>query len=147
MKHLQSYTLMLGVLILGLGTNSCVKESTGAVAETAKNVVGTWKITSVMRNGVDITSFFDFTQFNIQFKEDGTYLLSHPVPFVVSENGAWSLDDPTHPLRISFVQNGSAEVFNNEFNYPVVDGNRRIILTGAPGCRSNTYQYALMEVK
>ena len=147
MKLKQSYILMLCTLLALVFTNFSSKESTGSVPEGNKNVVGRWKIAAVTRNGVDITSFFDFAAFSIEFKENGTYVISNRVPFVVSKNGSWSLDDPTHPLRISFSQEGSAETFTNEFNYPVVGESRRIILTGSPGCNLNTYQYSLVAIK
>ncbi|MCH5596476.1 DUF5004 domain-containing protein [Niabella ginsengisoli] len=147
MKPVQSYILTLCILLALFCASSCTKESTKSVSESNKNVIGTWKISGVTRNGVDITSFFDFTPFSIEFKDNGTYVINNQVPFVVSKNGSWSLDDPTHPLRISFSQAGSAETFTNEFNYPVVGESRRIILTGSPGCSLNTYQYSLVEVK
>lgn len=147
MKSVQSYILTLCIIFLLFFINSCTKESTKSPSEPDKNIMGTWKISGVMRNGVDITSFFDFTSFSIEFKENGTYVINNPVPFVVSKNGSWSLDDPMHPLRISFSQSGSAETFTNEFNYPVVGESRRIILTGSPGCSLNTYQYSLVEIK
>jgi|GEM_PF-1953149 len=127
--------------------NSCKKEQTGVNAEAVKTIAGTWKIAGVVRNGVDITAHFDFTRFSIRFNENGTYTMEHQVPFVVLKDGTWSLDDAAHPLHISFVQNGSSETFTNEFDYPVVNGVRRIILKGSPGCATNTYQYALEAVQ
>lgn len=141
-KFVLVFILIPSLLILV--TNSCKRENTTIYSEANKNVVGTWKITAVTRNGVDITNYFDFSAFNITFNEDGSYVITNPVPFVVSKNGKWVLDDLTHPLHISFTQNGNALTFTNEFNYPVVSGVRRIILTGSPGCVKNTYQYALV---
>ncbi len=133
-----AFTLLLLLLV-----NSCQKENTKVNAEAPKDITGSWKIVSVTRNGVDITNYFDFSSFRIQFKEDGSYIIGHEVPFVVAKDGTWSLDDGAYPLRISFVQQGGSQAFVNEFEYPVVEGMRRIILKGSPGCTKNTYQYAL----
>jgi len=134
-------------LLLLLLVNSCQKESTKINTEAPKDIVGTWKIASVTRNGVDITNFFDFSAFKIQFKDDGSYIVGHEAPFVIAKDGTWSLDDGAHPLRLSFVQQGGSQTFVNEFEYPVVEGARRIILKGSPGCTMNTYQYALVAAE
>ena len=140
------FSVSLAVLLV-LMINSCQKESTSINPEAKKSITGSWKIASVTRNGVDITSYFDFTAFEIQFKEDGNYIVGDQAPFIIAKNGTWSLDDDTHPLRISFTQQGESKAILNEFEYPVVEGVRRIILKGSPGCRSNVYQYALVEIK
>lgn len=124
---------------------SCKKENTTLLSESKKNIAGIWKISSVLRNGVDITNDFDFTGFTINFKDDGSYAIAKLVPFVVAKNGSWSLDDPTNPLHISFHPDGSTDLFVNEFKYPIRDGIRTIVLTGSPGCNKNTYQYTLVN--
>ncbi|WP_346238362.1 DUF5004 domain-containing protein [Niabella insulamsoli] len=147
MKQYRYAALIAAFFVVAGLVYSCTKETTRAIPEAAKNIAGSWKIVSVSRNGVDITNFFDFTGFNIEFRQDGSYTINNPVPFIVSQNGSWSLDDPTHPLRISFTQANTSQTIINEFNYPVVGGARQIILTGSPGCTANTYQYALEAVK
>ncbi|ANH83061.1 hypothetical protein A8C56_20585 [Niabella ginsenosidivorans] len=144
MKPVKIFFLIVGFTLFSVGINSCKKEQTKIHPEASKNIVGTWKIASVIRNGVDITPYFDFAPFSIEFKEDGSYIVNNQAPFVISKNGTWSLDDPTHPLHISFRQEGASQTFTNEFDYPVVEGARRIVLRGAPGCTSNTYQYSLV---
>ncbi|HMR83273.1 MAG TPA: DUF5004 domain-containing protein [Niabella sp.] len=134
-------------LLLLLLVNACQKENTRINAEAAKDIVGTWKIASVTRNGVDITDYFDFSAFRIQFKGDGSYIVGHEAPFVIAKDGTWTLDDGAYPLRISFIQQGGSQAFVNEFEYPVVEGVRRIILKGSPGCNRNTYQYALVAAE
>ncbi|HEX7756674.1 MAG TPA: DUF5004 domain-containing protein [Niabella sp.] len=147
MKSVKIVALLIGLTLLSVVINSCKKEQTKINPEAGKNIVGTWKIVNVTRNGVDITPYFDFTPFSIEFKEDGSYVVNNQAPFVISKNGTWSLDDPTHPLHISFMQEGASETFINEFDYPVVEGVRRIVLRGAPGCTSNTYQYSLIAAQ
>ena len=139
-------SISLAVLLV-LMVNSCQKESTRINSEAKKNITGSWKIAAVTRNGVDITNYFDFTGFEIQFKEDGSYTVGNQAPFIIAKNGTWSLDNDTHPLRISFTQQGESKAISNEFDYPVVEGVRRIILKGSPGCRSNVYQYSLVATE
>ncbi len=147
MRNFKLAKLVVLLLMVLLMNFSCNKESSKIYPEAVKDIAGTWKIASVTRNGVDITNNYDFSAFTIKFNGDGSYELSNLIPFVVLKNGSWQLDDPTHPLHISFTQRGASGVFTNEFNYPVVNGVRRIILTGSPGCSKNTYQYALVAVQ
>ena len=65
------------------------------------------------------------------------------LPFVVSGDGTWSVNDPLHPMLLSFKENGAAEGVNLDFNYPFADGNRTISITLSPGCKSNSYVYTL----
>lgn len=111
--------------------------------EAVKNISGTWKLKTVTRNGVDITKTMDFSRFQLHLNTDGSYNIQNYLPFVVSEDGTWQVNDPQHPMRISFKENTSGEAFDLDFNYPVVDGQRAISITLSPGCHSNTYVYTL----
>ena len=46
---------------------SCKVEEIAPVAEAPKDISGSWKIIKATRNGTDITSTFDFSQFRIHF--------------------------------------------------------------------------------
>lgn len=112
--------------------------------ESVKSLNGTWKIVDAVRNGTDLTSRFDFSHFKITFS-DSSYAIDSLVPFVVSQNGKYHLDDPGYPFKIYFeTQNDSAKELDLE--YPIVNGARNIILTFSPGCSSNTYTYTLQKV-
>jgi hypothetical protein len=113
-------------------------------AESTKVINGTWKIINASRNGTDLTSRFNFSHFSITFN-DGSYTLDSIVPFVVAQNGSYHLDDPQYPYKIYFqAQNDSTKEL--DFQYPVINGVRNIILVFSPGCSSNNYIYTLQKV-
>ncbi len=76
------------------------------VPEQAKDIAGEWRIVKAMRNGIDITTLTDFTQFRIRFNADQQYTIENPLPFIVSKNGSCAIDDPKYPFRITFSQTG-----------------------------------------
>lgn len=114
--------------------------------EGRKDINGTWQIINVTRNGQDITANFDFSRFRIKFLPDHTYTIRNHVPFIVKDGGTWSLDDPQYPFNIAFKQAGQEESLITEFNYPIVEGERRLYLTFSPGCKDNIYRYIMEEV-
>jgi hypothetical protein len=109
--------------------------------ESEKNIAGSWKIAKVIRNEADITALMDFSRFRILFNADNTYTITNYLPFVVKENGTWSLDDPQFPFYLNLAEDGSADMITTAFNYPVTGGKRIITLSCSPGCQSNTYTY------
>jgi len=121
--------------------HACKREAI-AVPEQVKDLSGEWRITKAVRNGVDITGLADFSQFRIRFTSDRQYMIENPLPFVVSQNGSYTLDDPKYPFRITFTQAGMDTV-STSFTYPVVNGKRNLNLTFSPGCTANTYLYTL----
>lgn len=118
---------------------------TGDYNEPIKDIAGSWQVIKIERNGEDITSMVNFSQFRINFMEDGTYGFENYLPFVVSRPGTWSLDDPQYAFKIKF-QPESQEAKSVEFSYPIEDGKRQIQISGSPGCSSNTYIYTLQSV-
>jgi hypothetical protein len=138
------YTKLLSLFCLMFLLSTCdVFENTGTGIpdESEKNIAGVWKIAKVIRNEVDITALMDFNQFRIRFNADNTYTIAHYLPFIVKENGTWSLDDPQYPFHLNLTENGSANVLTTAFNYPVTGGKRIITLSFSPGCQSNIYTY------
>jgi hypothetical protein len=130
--------LLLGILF------SCKVEHATPPNEPVKNIAGTWGITDVTRNGTDLTSGFDFSQFRIVFT-DSTYTIDSLVPFIVTHNGKWAFNDPQYPFTLIFTPTDSPGV-STPFLFPVANGVRNIVLTFSPGCPSNTYQYTLQKV-
>jgi hypothetical protein len=124
--------------------NSCKRKDI-LVPEQAKDIAGEWRITKAMRNGIDITTLTDFTQFRIRFTSDLQYTIENPLPFLVNRNGSYAMDDPKYPFRITFHQTGGAAV-SSTFTYPVVNGKRNMNFSFSPGCTANTYQYTLEKV-
>lgn len=131
------------VLVIAL-LSSCKTEKIAPVAESAKDIAGSWKVLKATRNGTDITSLIDFTQFRVNFDNEGNYTLVNRMPFIVGANGKYALDDPSYPFNISFAPTGG-QLTKTTFNYPVVSGVRQINLTFSPGCTLNTYIYTLVK--
>ncbi len=139
------FTLPICLLMtLSLVITSCKRKEI-LVPEQAKDIAGEWRITKAMRNGIDITTLADFTQFRIRFTADQQYTIENPLPFIVSKNGSYAIDDPKYPFRITFSQTGGAAV-SSSFTYPVVNGKRNMNFSFSPGCAANTYLYTLERV-
>jgi hypothetical protein len=131
------------VLVLGTLFGSCKMEKVGPVAESVKDISGNWKIIKATRNGADLTSIVDFSQFRLNFNQ-GKYSLVNKVPFLVSQNGAYALDDPKYPFKITFTA-GTATPVSTAFNFPIVNGARQLTITFSPGCANNTYVYVFQK--
>src|SRR5687768_928328 len=131
MKNIYMQALAIMMLVSCL---SCENNDDDALAESVKNIDGSWKVVSVTRNDLDITSAFDFTRFRVDFSEDGTYSFENYLPFIVKQPGTWALDDPQYPFKINFSEGSSAEMVAADLTYPVVQGKRQIQLTFSPGC-------------
>ncbi|MGN7720472.1 DUF5004 domain-containing protein [Chitinophaga sp. 22620] len=139
------FTLPICLLMtLSLVIASCKRKEI-LVPEQAKDIAGEWRITKAMRNGIDITTLTDFTQFRIRFNADQQYTIENPLPFIVSKNGSYAIDDPKYPFRITFSQTGGTAV-SSSFTYPVVNGKRNMNFSFSPGCAANTYLYTLERV-
>ncbi|MDR6571294.1 DUF5004 domain-containing protein [Chitinophaga ginsengisegetis] len=140
MKSRFHICLLMPILVLFI--NSCHRSEI-LVPEPVKDIAGEWRIVKAVRNGVDITTLTDFTKFRIRFTTDLQYTIENPLPFIVSKNGSYALDDPKYPFRISFSQTGISSPVSTTFTYPVVNGKRNINFTFSPGCAANTYDYTL----
>lgn len=125
---------------------SCQTEEAFVPTESVKDLSGSWRIIHATQNKADITQTVDFTSFRLNFLSDSTYTIENPLPFIVSKNGSWSLDNPSYPFKITFTGTGGATPATTDFVYPVVNGKRNIILKFSPGCINNTYQYTLEKV-
>lgn len=122
---------------------ACKKVSEGTPTEPIKNISGSWMIIKALRNGTDLTSRFDFSGFRINFSDTG-YIITNPVPFIVSKNGRWHFDDPQYPFKMFFTAQ-SDTVKSSAILYPIVSGLRNIVISFSPGCTSNIYQYTLQK--
>ena len=136
-----------GMLLMALLLLGCSQFSDDSkpydVAEVAKNVGGVWKLKSVTRNDIDITSDMDFSKFELHITNDGRYHIENYLPFVVEKDGTWSTDDPLYPFQLSFLEDGATSSVNVDFNFPVVNGQRSLNITLSPGCANNVYTYTL----
>jgi hypothetical protein len=139
------YMQALAVMML-VSCLSCDHSDEDAPAEPVKNIEGTWKVVSVTRNDVDITTAVDFSQFRINFGPDDAYSFEHYLPFIVKQQGTWFLDDPHYPFKINFREGSNAETVATDLTYPIVKGKRQIQLSFSPGCATNKYKYVLERI-
>jgi hypothetical protein len=131
------------LVIAVMMTSSCKTEKVVPNHEVVKDINGSWQVIRATRNGADITSLTDFTQFKLTF--DGTnYTLTNKLPFLVLQNGTYSLDDPAYPFQISFTPMASKPVATT-FTYPIVNGVRQLSITFSPGCPNNSYVYTFQK--
>jgi hypothetical protein len=121
-------------------------EKIGTAKEAVKDITGNWKIIKATRNGADLTSIVDFSQFRLNFNE-GKYALVNKVPFLVSQDGTYALDDPKYPFKITFTAGGSSSPVATAFNFPIVNGARQLTITFSPGCTNNSYVYVFQKVQ
>jgi hypothetical protein len=146
MKTLNRFFVLISLVPM-LTWQSCKVESVANVTETTKSIAGNWKIIKVTRDGTDITNYWglDFTKFMITFTNNA-YTITNPLPFIVSQNGAYSLNDPKVPTQITFTATGGSPI-TTDFVFPIVTGVRNISLqfSANPGCNDNTYVYTLAQ--
>jgi hypothetical protein len=140
-KTLYFKLLSLGLICLLAACDLLENNSINIPEESEKNIDGVWKIAKAVRNEADITALMDFSQFRLRFNADHTYAIENYLPFIVKENGTWSLDDPQYPFHLNLTEDGSAEVITTALNYPAAGGERIITLSFSPGCQSNSYTY------
>ena len=138
--HLQLLLIMAVVLI----ASSCKTEKVLPQKEALKDITGNWQVIKATRNGTDLTNIVDFSQFKLNFA-NGNYTLENKLPFLVNQNGSFSLDDPQYPFKITFTAPGAQPV-STIFTYPVLNGKRQLSLTFSPGCANNSYVYVLQQV-
>lgn len=132
--------LLTGLLLF---ITSCKTEKIAPNPEALKDIAGSWQVIKATRNGADIYSLVDFTQFKLVF--DGTnYMLNNKLPFIVLQNGTYSLDDPQYPFQIAFTPAASKKVAT-AFTYPIVNGVRQLSITFSPGCPNNSYVYTFQK--
>ena len=150
MKKSNKIIYSLAILLLSLVWVSCKTDRINGITEPAKDISGSWKIIKATRNGTDLfslldTNYYNLNKFRVTFNE-GKYTVVNPLPFIVSQNGAYALDNPQYPFKITFTETGSTTPVSTAFTYPIVDGARVLTLVFSPGCPQNTYSYTLVKV-
>lgn len=141
--HIVLFTISLCVI----GLSACKKQTTIPFREPIKDITGSWKIIKLTRNGEDLTSRIDLSKFRLIFNKDSTYSFEGKFPFIVSQPGTYSLDNPQYPFYISFTTKDKTIKDTLNFVYPIENGKRRISLNISPGCSSNTYNYVFEKVQ
>jgi len=135
---------LAGMALLLFSWTSCKVENLNPINEPVKDISGSWQVIKATRNGTDLTSIVDFSLFRVNFTA-GNYTLVNSLPFIVQQNGTYSLNNPQYPFQIIFTAAGGTPVAT-AFNYPIVDGQRILTLTFSPGCPQNSYVYTLQKV-
>src|SRR5690606_9046504 len=126
------------LLIPGL----CEDEMANIVTdEPVKDITGSWKVVQLMRNGEDLSQRLNLTDFRVDFKADGNYILANELPFVLVGSGTYTLNDPQYPFSVLLTADGELEQIAVKLQYPVVRGKRQLSLSFSLGCAGNTYQY------
>lgn len=135
---------------LAVTVSSCdtFKDETtpGKYSEVVKQMDGNWQLSTVSRNGIDITKNMDFSRFHLALNKDNTYELKNYLPFIVKDKGMWSVDDPQYPFHLSFKEEGKNEEVTTEIGFLTVDGERRLTIKLSPGCHTNKYIYTFKQV-
>lgn len=143
-------TLLLLVVMLGsaalVGCDSYSDDQELLTDEAPKDMSGVWQLTTVSRNGIDISDAMEFTKFRLHLNADKTYQIENYLPFVVKKDGNWQVDDPQYPFHLIFQEAGGTGEVKTEISYPVVDGKRQVSLTLSPGHKSNKYKYVFVKV-
>jgi len=120
-------------------------ETPDEFVEVDKDLSGTWALSTVMRNGVDISNAMDFSKFHLVLNDNGSYKLENRLPFPVSHNGLWRVDDPAHPFALIFTEDGTLGEVDVTINFPNNKGVRQLSITHSPGCGSNKYEYLFVK--
>jgi hypothetical protein len=150
MKKFYKTIFQLIVLSLFMWASSCKVDKINGIAEPVKSLSGNWKVITATINGTPLiplldTSYFSFNDFTISFN-NGSYTLKNQLPFIVSQNGTYSLDNPQYPFTITFKATGSTTPVSTAFTYPIVNGVRQLTLIFSPGCPQNVYSYTLQKI-
>jgi len=140
-------------VLFGATVMSCdsYKDSTPDTFEEAdKDLTGVWQLATVSRNGIDITEALGeatVSQFKLHMNSGGTYTLENRSPFPVRVDGTWEVDDPVHPMMITFKESGSIGSEEKvEIKYPNIKGARQLLVTHSPGCPINKYEYKFIRL-
>lgn len=144
LKNKRSHFIVLMFICMLAIWSGCKVENISPVQESVKDISGSWKVLKATRNGSDITSAVDFTQFRVNFDAAGNYTLVNRLPFIVSGNGKYLFDDPNYPFKVFFNVTGGTTL-STAFSYPIINGVRQINITFSPGCTLNTYVYTLVK--
>ncbi len=143
----ESCSVLCLIFLFLMGFASCHKESNISIKEPLKDITGSWKIVKLTRNGEDLTNRINLSKFRLVFNEDSTYSLQGEMPFIVSQPGTYSLDNPQYPFFIRFATQDKTNKDTLKLVYPVVNGVRQISINISPGCAKNTYNYVFQKVQ
>jgi|TARA_B110000503_G_C7020868_1_gene359717 hypothetical protein len=120
------------------------------VNNSTTDISGSWSITKVEQNEIDISTIYDFDSFEIHLNytngipSDFSINSEIPIPFPTSHNtGSWYFDNELYPSKIYFV-NGDTAI--SEVDQPLfVIGNEELHMAFNMGCSDVSYVYYLTK--
>lgn len=120
----------------------------GAFDESTVNLSGTWVISQVLMNGIDITDRMDFNSMALKLSMENNspsnFELEGPqTPFIATENGNWEYDDHAYPTAIYFNSGQNLKMAN--FDVPPISNDDRFSLRFSLGCADNSYIYHFIK--
>lgn len=132
--------------LLFVGCNNDVEVPDGAFDERIVDLTGSWTVSQVQLNGIDITSRLEFSRIDLQLAggADGptSYTIENDgLPFLVTTDGDWSYDDNIYPTQVTFTTDGKAKTAS--FSMPPISGGNEFTISFALGCADNSYTYLL----
>lgn len=130
------------ITMVSWGLVSCEDDSSKIpVEEPIKIITGNWKVSQIIRNGENLTERLKIDKYTIDFKEDGTYLISDQLPFIVKGAGTYVLGDSQYPFTLRLKPAAVNNDITVKLQYPVIKGKRQLSLSLSLGCTGNTYEY------
>ncbi|MBN2765897.1 MAG: DUF5004 domain-containing protein [Paludibacteraceae bacterium] len=140
-------TLLLSVMMSFSACDVFTNSEFSEYGESIKDLAGSWQLSTVSRNGVDISRTMDFSKFKLNLNPDGSYTIENYLPFAVKQDGQWRVDDPQYPFNLILQENNAQSDVTIGLKYPIVAGKRIISITLSPGCYSNTYVYVFERIE
>ena len=152
MKKIIFSFLFLGILFF----TGCEEKTYDAYTnDVTIDISGTWSISKVLQNDVDITTYFDFSSFGLTFNYESdtpsTFALTGDnIPFATLNTpvfsftqGKWEFDNAMYPSEISL--KGTTDVKMKLVEPLTAAGNTRLVLEFNLGCGANEYVYELQK--
>jgi hypothetical protein len=137
---------ILIIALFYLGCDNDVDIPDGAFDERIVDLNGSWTVSSVLQNGVDITDRMEFSRIDLQLNSNAEGPSSFTIendglPFLVTRDGEWSYDDNIYPTQMIFTAAGESRTA--AFATPPISGGDDFTISFALGCADNTYTYLL----
>lgn len=140
------FFLMLAIILIKCDDAVTIPE--GAFEEQEVDISGAWTISTVIRNGEDISDKFDFSGFSLSLNMNGEMPTTYEIqnggaPFPVISSGSWSFDDNVYPTLMTLTNTEGASQIS--FDRAPISGNTTMEIEFQLGCSENSYKYTLSK--
>ena len=131
-----------------LACNDDITIPEGALEEHVMDIRGEWQLKIVRQNKDDISQRMNFSDLTLHLEMDSKGPTDYQIetaglPFVILEDGTWSVDDVSYPTAITFnTSNASATVL---LDRPPISGGDFLSMSFSLGCSENTYVYEFIK--